>query len=66
MTKPPCKCRAYPFPHRLWGGKCWDQYQDDIYRPFTCLTSYERGVDERSEDRQRASHINAVNRGAAK
>ena len=34
MTKPPqipCTCRAYPFPHRLFGGKCWDELRRPEY-----------------------------------
>ena len=36
-TKKPCRCNAYPFPHREYGGKC------EAYDP-------ERG-DEESADR---------------
>ena len=65
MTKPPqipCRCAARIFPHRR------DQYCSLLAEQNepTCLTSYERGVDERAEDRERARYINAVNRGVAK
>ena len=27
--KPPCRCDAYPFPHRLLGGKCCGERDDE-------------------------------------
>ena len=60
MTKPPqitCTCSARIFPHRR------DQYCSLLAEQNepTCLTSYERGVEERAEDRDRARAINLEN-----
>ena len=52
--QPPCNCRLRTFPHRE------DQYCRELREP-NCLTSYERGVEERAEDRDRARAINLEN-----
>ncbi len=64
MTKPPqitCRCRAYAFPHRMFGGKCWDELRRPEYEG-PCEYKNDRIADER----ERAQYVNAVNRGAAK
>ena len=59
MTKPPqitCTCSLWPFPHR----RAWEcaNLESEQEIAGDCLTSYERGVDERNDDRQRAKDLN--------
>lgn len=30
-----CRCKAYPFPHRLDGGKCREFYNNNYYEKDT-------------------------------
>lgn len=73
MTKPPqitCRCHLRSYPHRLdqYCRELQEQKERDwpIGNSSNGMTSYERGVEERESDRERARYINAVNRGVAK
>lgn len=53
----PCHCDAYPFPHRLGGGRCdADEPQDEDCDPLT-KEEYE-AEENRYLDRQNAREIN--------
>lgn len=53
-----CKCKAYPFPHRMNGGKC-DAGTLDDYQPTRI---HRRPIDERLDDPRRgqAKDLNAL------
>ena len=38
-TADKCMCAAYPFPHRVFGGKCEGDDEDETYssRPFNAM-----------------------------
>lgn len=54
-TAQPCRCRAYPFPHRVLSGKCGEQEEPAYVRGFLAR-------DDHSADDPRHGQAAEINR----
>lgn len=54
-AKQTCRCKAYPFPHRVLSGKCGEQEESDYVRGFLAR-------DDHSADDPRYGQAAEINR----